>query len=355
MAEPPDTDAAPPRPGEELDVDAVTAFLRGTLPQLSGPVAIRQFPHGRANFTYLVTVGATRLVLRRPPHGTLAPGAHDMAREYRVLSRLWRAYDRAPRAHAFSTDPAVVGAPFLVMEHRTGVVLRGEVPAALAGHPDLGRRVGRALVDAMADLHLVDPACCDLADLGRPDGFVARQVAGWADRWERVKPAGADPLMAELGERLAATVPVSQRATLVHNDLKLDNCQFDPADPDRVSAVFDWDMATLGDPLVDLGTLLQYWPGADDPPEVRAIALHPGGLDLPTRAEVIERYAARTGLDPAPVPWYLAFARWKTATVYQQLHDRYLRGHSADQRAGELGDRVPHLARSAAALLDGVR
>ncbi|HEY1973098.1 MAG TPA: phosphotransferase family protein, partial [Pseudonocardia sp.] len=232
------------REGDELDWARVSRWLRGEVPELTGPLNVLQFPHGRANLTYLLEIGGTRLVLRRPPFGTLAPGAHDMRREYRVLARLWRSYDRAPRAYAFTDDPSIAGADCFAMEYRDGEVIRDELPASMRDYPDVGRRMMFALTDAMADLHLVDPASCELDDLGKPEGFVSRQVAGWARRWELAAPENADPLMAEVGERLAKTQPDNPTYGIVHNDLKIDNCQFDPADPDRVKSVFDWDMAT---------------------------------------------------------------------------------------------------------------
>jgi aminoglycoside phosphotransferase (APT) family kinase protein len=323
------------------------------LPGVDGPLDVLQFPNGAANLTYLLRVGVHELVLRRPPFGRLAPGAHDMKREYRVLSRLWRHFDRAPRAYLFCDDPAVLGADFFVMERRRGEVVRAVLPASMRTHRDAARRVAFALVSAMAELHALDPGACGLADLGKPDGFVERQLAGWARRWELAKPAGAPPLMEELHQRLAARRPAMSRASIVHNDLKLDNCQFDPADPDRVASIFDWDMTTLGDPLVDLGTLLNYWPDPGDP-EWGHRTSHPGlaRLGLPSRAEIVARYAAETGADVTAARWWEAFALWKTVVVVQQLHVRWARGESADPRMARIADRVPLLARAARAVLD---
>jgi aminoglycoside phosphotransferase (APT) family kinase protein len=344
---------APVRPGEELDWKALEAYVTAGIPELSGSLSVMQFPSGSANLTYLLVFGDTELVMRRPPFGVVAPGAHDMKREYRVLSRLWRVFDRAPRAYLFCDDHSVVGSDFVVMERRRGEVIRGNLPASMAHYPDVGRRVGFAVVDAMADLHLVDPASCDLTELGRPDGFVARQVAGWKTRWDLVRPDDGPPQMDELPDRLAATLPVTTRTSLVHNDLKPDNCQFDPADPDRVQSIFDWDMTTLGDPLIDAGTLLNYWPDPSDPPEERRVS-HEGmrTMGLPTRAEVIARYADRTGIDVTAVGWYEAFAQWKTGVVIQQLHNRWKRGESTDPRMETIADRLPVLAANASKLLD---
>ena len=340
------------RPGEDLDWAKVGRWLRAEVPVLTGPLSVQQFPHGRANLTYLLQIGGTPLVLRRPPFGKIAPGAHDMRREYRVLSRLWRSYDRAPRAYAFTDDPSIAGADCFVMEYRDGEVIRDEVPESMRDNDQLGRRLMFALTDAVAQLHLVDPASCDLDELGKPAGFVARQIAGWARRWELAAPEDADPMMTRVGERLAATQPDSPTYGIVHNDLKIDNCQFAADDPDRVVSVFDWDMATLGDPLIDLGTFLHYIPRPDDPAQLQGGVLYPDGLELPSQEEVAARYAEQTGADTSRIGWYVAFARWKTATIYQQLANRALRGESKDSRNLQLGDSVTVLAHNAAQILD---
>jgi aminoglycoside phosphotransferase (APT) family kinase protein len=349
---------APVRPGEELDWAALEVYLRAEFQGLSGPFSVLQFPNGSANLTYLVTIGASRLVVRRPPFGQLAVGAHDMHREYRVLSRLSQAYPRAPRALAYCADPAVLGAHFLVSEYRPGVVIWGRLPAPMAGLPAAGRRVGFAVVDALADLHEVRPDDCGLADLGRPDGYLTRQLAGWRKRWAAVAPAAAPGaaggVVERVAELLAGAQPESGPAAIVHNDFKIDNCQFDPADPDRVVSVFDWDMATLGDPLVDLGTLLNYWPDPADPPgsALRIVA----GLDtlgLPTRREVVARYAQRRGLALADVRWYEAYGCWKTLIILQQLYARWQRGETSDPRMAGRGGQVVALAERALRLLDG--
>jgi aminoglycoside phosphotransferase (APT) family kinase protein len=346
------TDVAPVRPGEELDWARVAAFLRDRLPGLDGELSVLQFPNGSANLTYLLRFGDTPLVLRRPPFGRIAPGAHDMAREHKVLSRLWQAYPPAPRALLLCEDESVAGAKFFIMEFRAGVVIWDSIPESMRNHADAPRRVGFAVVRALADLHQVDYTRIGLADLGRPDGFVARQLRGWRSRWEAVASREATAAMNEVADVLEQTMPPPQRAAILHNDLKLDNCQFDPADPDAVRSVFDWDMATLGDPLVDVGTLLNYWPDPSDSPGDRG--MYPEGQDglgLPSQAEILAVYGAVTGLDLAGVRWYQAFASWKTAIVLQQLHDRYLRGETSDERMASRGERVTELAARARRLL----
>lgn len=352
----------PVRPGDELDWGRLAGYLQDQLDGLGPLAAVHQFPNGSANLTYLLEFASRRLVVRRPPFGEIAVGAHDMKREYRALSRLWRSYDRAPRAYLLCQDHSVAGADFLVIDYRPGVVVWGTVPPGMAAHQDAGRRIGLAVVDALADLHMLDPQAAGVADLGRrPEGFVDRQLDGWRARWAAITepvlaslPAaqtGSD-LVAEVGARLAATKPPTLRTSVLHNDFKIDNCQFDPASPDRVQSVFDWDMATIGDPLVDLGTMLNYWPDPSDDPDNPPS--YPDGqqhMGLPTRAEVAARYATATGADLAALRWYEAFGCWKTAIVVAQLHHRYLQGNSHDLRQGLKGERILPLARRALAIL----
>ena len=333
---------------------SIAAFVRERLPGLDGELSVLQFPNGSANLTYLLRFGDVPLVLRRPPFGRIAPGAHDMAREHRVLSRLWQAFPPAPRALVLCEDEGITGAKFFIMEFRSGVVIWDSIPASMRCHADAARRVGFAVVRALAGLHQVDYARIGLADLGRPDGFIARQLRGWRSRWEAVASPAAIATMIEVADLLERTMPPTQRAAILHNDLKLDNCQFDPADPDLVHSVFDWDMATLGDPLVDVGILLNYWPDPSDSPGDRG--MYPDGqemLGLPSQAEILAVYGAVTGLELADIRWYQAFASWKTAIVLQQLHDRYLRGETSDERMASRGDRVTEFAARAARLLQG--
>ena len=349
-------EVAPVRAGEALDWARIEAHLRDRLSgdlDLDGDFDVLQFPNGSANLTYLIRFGRTALVLRRPPHGTLAPGAHDMGRGHRVLSVLWKIFPKAPRAFVFCDGHSVAGADFFVMERRKGEVIRGVVPESMRHQPEVGRRLGFALIDAIADFHRLDPAAVGLATLGRPAGFVERQVAGWRTRWDLVADRRHDARMRELHERLARSIPQAQRVSFVHNDLKLDNCMFATGDPDTVVAFFDWDMTTLGDPLVDIGTLLNYWPEPDDPPESARLS-HDGmqRMGLPSRSELVARYGDRTGLDVSQVSWYDAFAQWKTATVIQQLHHRWLVGESTDPRMETVADRLPRLIDGAGALLD---
>ncbi|HET6471504.1 MAG TPA: phosphotransferase family protein [Pseudomonadales bacterium] len=347
-----DDETADVRPDEVMDWDTVAAYLRGRVDGAEGPMRVRQFPGGSANLTYLITFdapdGPHEFVLRRPPLGPVAPGAHDMAREHKVLSRLYAPYPRAPRSYHLCTDESVIGAKFIVVERRTGVVIRDRFPDAMLEHPRLAERATYALVDAMAELHNVEPAAHGLADLGKPDGFAQRQVDGWASRWELAKDKDV-PLVYEIHRRLNASVPKPSRVSILHNDLKFDNCQYQTHDPDRVTSIFDWDMATLGDPLFDLGTLLGYWSETTDPAP-RGQRPTGAGDPFPTRAQITRRYAETTGIDMRHVNWYEAFALWKTTVVVQQIYIRFARGQTKDARFARIAERQPILLEAAARL-----
>jgi aminoglycoside phosphotransferase (APT) family kinase protein len=345
LLDPPEV--APVRAGEEFDTGKVEVYLKEQLAGLEGPMEVLQFPGGHANLTYLLRFGDRELVLRRPPLGPVAPRSHDMAREYRVLSRLADRFPPAPHAYLLCEDNSVIGATFLIMERRRGLVMRGLVPAELDRHPDARRRMSFALVDVMAAFHDVDYEELGLGDLGKPEGYVERQVHGWKGRWERAKHQDL-PLFDELYEWLVANLPPSTKPALVHNDLKFDNVMFDPDDPDHVEAILDWDMTTLGDPLIDLGTLVCYWAQPGDPVgrgATSAITAQPG---FPTRAEITARYAAQRKVDLTALPWYEAFGLWKTAVVLQQIYIRFARGQTHDKRFGLIKEIVPPLIEAAA-------
>lgn len=346
----------PMRDDERIDPERVGAHLEGKLPDARGTPEIQQFEGGKANLTYLLRFprenGEFReYVLRRPPLGPVAPKSHDMGREYKVLSRLNPKYPLAPLAYYFCEEKDVVGAPFLVMERRRGIVIRSELPARFQGQPDLNRRIGEMLVDALADLHTVEPAAVSLNDLGRPEGFMERQIKGWAGRWEAAKTEEV-PEFYRLREWLEGHIPTPPRVSLVHNDFKLDNVMVDGGDPAKAVAVFDWDMCTLGDPLADLGTLLGYWTEPGDSELRKAFAVMPTEQEgFPSRREVVERYAARTGMDLRHIEFYHLFAIWKTAVVIQQIYVRWHRGQTRDDRFSTYGGRAVSLIQSALEVL----
>ncbi len=272
---------------------------------------------GKSNLTYRVDSPAGSAVLRRPPLGHVLPTAHDMVREHTVMSALAGTDVPVPRMLHLCTDAAVLGQPFYVMERVEGHVCRVDLPAGYADQPAQRRAVGEGLVDVLAALHDVDPASVGLGEFGRPEGYLERQVRRWVKQWDATRIEGHEALDA-LADELAAAVPATQRHTVVHGDYRLDNTILDPTTPGRVAAVLDWEMSTLGDPLADVGILLGYWSQADDTGARTEALVVPAATVLegfPTRAEVAERYAARTGLDLTPLPWYAAFAAFKLAVV----------------------------------------
>jgi aminoglycoside phosphotransferase (APT) family kinase protein len=284
-------EVAPVRPGEEQDWEALAVYVRTHIPEIGQLKSVAQFPAGSANLTYLLRFDIVDMVLRRPPLGRIAVGAHDMGREYAALSKLWKHFPRAPRSYLYCEDPGVIGAHFVLSEYRPGVVIRGVAPAEMLELPQLGRRIGFAVVDALIDLHSLDPKSCDLEGLGKSHGFVERQVHGWLKRWAAVSNTDGKSDIERAGRRLSLNLPNSEMAAIIHNDFKVDNCQFDHTNPDRVKSIFDWDMVTIGDPLVDLGILLNYWPDESDDSEDGPV--FPIGLDLlglPGRREIREYY-----------------------------------------------------------------
>ncbi len=314
------------RAGEELDVVKLGQWLSAQ-GITSEPVTVEQFPGGHSNLTYLVSAGEKEWVLRRPPFGSKVKSAHDMGREYRILERL-AGHFPAPRPVAHCTDESVMGAQFYLMERLRGVIPRVDPPAALKESPELVTRIGESFVDNMKRLHALDWRALGFGDLGKPDGYVERQVSGWSRRWRDAKTKDV-PDMTWLGSWLDERRPKESGAALIHNDLKYDNLVLDAGDLTRIIGVLDWEMSTIGDPLMDLGTALGYWVEAGDSQPMQMARMCattlPGSL---TRAQIIERY----GADPDPMLFYYAFALFKTSVVAQQIYLRFHQGLTKDPR-----------------------
>jgi aminoglycoside phosphotransferase (APT) family kinase protein len=347
------SDTTPVRPSEELDWGALQNYLSSHFSETKdSSLTVEQFPGGHSNLTYLLRFGNREYVLRRPPFGPVPPKAHDMAREYRILAAVHPVYQLAPKPLLLCEDKEVIGSTFYIMERRRGVVIRTTEPSTLRDRPVERRRASLAMIDALAKLHTVDVEAHGLVSLGKPVGFVERQVNGWIERWHGSQTSTVsemDVLATWLRERLPGE---PERPTLVHGDFKLDNAMFDLNDMGRLVAVFDWEMSSVGDPLVDLGILLCYWvhtATATSPRDSVAAVTHlPGWF---TRAELLDRYAEQTGLNLTNIRFYEVFAVFKLAVVLQQIFYRYHRGQTDDPRFAELDRRVEWLARIATPLM----
>jgi len=338
---------APVRSGEELPIERLEACLRQQFPDVAGSLTVEQFPHGHSNLTYLLRLGEHEMVMRRPPFGNQVKSAHDMGREYRVLSKLSAVYPPAPRPYFYCEDESVLGAPFYVMERRKGIVLRRVAPGTSPVDTDTARRLGISLVDNLARLHMLDYKAAGLGDLGKPEGYVTRQVSGWINRWGAARTDDL-PSVERIGAWLPEHMPRESGAALIHNDYKFDNLLLDANDPTKIVAVLDWEMATVGDPFMDLGSTLGYWVEATDAPAFQPVATGPSNVpgNL-TRREVVDRYAEVTGRSVPDVLFYYCFGLYKMAVILQQIYARYVRGHTKDPRFARLNTWVEALGQQA--------
>lgn len=334
------------RSGEELDVARLEPYLRQHFPDESGALHILQYPSGHSNLTYALHLGNTELVLRRPPFGSKVKSAHDMSREFRVLSQLHSVYPPAPEVVVYCDDLGVLGAPFYVMQPIHGIILRKHLPPDLAYAPEKARRLSESFIENLIRLHRVDYAAAGLASLGKPDGYLARQVSGWMDRYHGSKTHD-HPEVEKISVWLQRHLPATQSVSLIHNDYKFDNVVLDCGDTTKIAGVLDWEMCTIGDSLSDLGTTLAYWVDAGDPEELKQnlsdVTTYPGSF---TRAEIVQFYGNTMACDTSHIAFYLAFARFKLAVIIQQIFYRYRQGLTKDTRFALLPERITALLRA---------
>jgi aminoglycoside phosphotransferase (APT) family kinase protein len=339
------------REGEELDGAKLEKYLLENIEGLEGPLVVEQFPRGHSNLTYLIRMGDKEMVLRRPPFGSTVKGAHDMGREYTVLSKLHGLYAPAPNPLLFCEDHEIIGADFYVMERKRGIVLRNDKPEGYEFDADTVRRICEAFIDNLAELHNLDWETAGLGVLRRDGSYMERQIKGWAKRWDGSKTDDI-PAMDKAAAWLAEHLPEDSGAVLVHNDYKFDNIMLDPADLTKVVGVFDWEMATIGDPLADLATTLGYWsePGDDQLSTTQCFLTTLEGA--PTRKELAARYAEKTGRDVTNIHYYYVLALFKLAVILQQIYYRYHHGLTKDERFGALIFLVKIIADNAEKAID---
>jgi len=335
------------RPGEELDTAKLVPLLRAYFPGEAERFSVKQFPSGHSNLTYFVQLGNRRLVLRRPPFGSKVKSAHDMGREFRVLSKLQAAYPPAPKVLFHCEDDSLLGAPFYVMEPISGIILRRDPPEGLTFTSAIARRLCESFADNLARLHGLDHEAIGLAELGKPQGYLERQVRGWIERYHGAKTHEIREV-APVSEWMRENHPSSSDAALIHNDYKFDNMVLDADDLTKIIGVLDWEMCTVGDPLSDLGTALAYWVDANDPDELQKLrwgpTTYPGSM---TRSQIVQRYSQITGREVSNMAFYLVFARFKVAVIVQQIYYRFHLGLTKDARFAGMPEVVRVLLQSA--------
>jgi aminoglycoside phosphotransferase (APT) family kinase protein len=335
------------RSGEELELAKLEPYLRVQFPNETGALQVRQYPSGHSNLTYAVQLGDRELVLRRPPFGSKVKSAHDMGREFRVLSKLHSVYAPAPEVLLYCNDDSILGAPFYVMEPIHGIILRRNLPRGLDFSAEKARRLSESFVENLVRLHHVDYAAVGLSDLGRPEGYLERQVRGWIERYYGSKTQDY-PEVEKISSWMQQHIPSTPATSLIHNDYKYDNIVLDSNDITKIVGVLDWEMCTIGDSLSDLGTALAYWIDPTDPEELQqnrwGPTTHPGSF---TREEFVKYYARQTRSDVSEIAFYLAFARFKLAVIVQQIYFRYQQGLTKDERFASMPEKIQFLLRAA--------
>ncbi len=320
------------RSGEEVNSEKLADYLRSKMSCKGSEIEISQFPAGSSNLTYLVKIGDEEYVLRRPPFGNQVKSAHDMSREFNVLSKLSLHYKPAPQPLFYCEDENIIGSEFYLMERRQGLIIRGKSPEILVNSENLQRCVSESFIENLALLHSLDYEKVGLGELGKPDGYAKRQVEGWTKRYFNAKTDEHRELEKAI-EWLNANMPNSDGATLVHNDYKFDNVMLNPENLTEVTAVLDWEMTTIGEPLMDLGTTLGYWMSKENGAELLNMPFNPRVLmENISRRELVEIYARKSGRDVSNILYYYVFGTFKIAVICQQIYFRFTKGFTYDQR-----------------------
>ena len=333
------------RKDEQLDLESLRQYLKNILKLEFNNLTSLQFSGGHANLTYLLKLDEREYVLRRPPLGPVAPSSHDMYREHRVQSSLNTLFPLAPKSLYFCDEETIIGSKFHIIERRNGFVIRKQFEPYISPTKDHLRKISFKIIDVLSDLHKINPDEVGLGDLGKPDGFVLRQLNGWEERWKKsTEETDLNSKFDKLIGYLRSTLPQPQTVTILHNDFKLDNIMWSNADPFDPIAVFDWDMCTRGDPLMDLGHMLNYWIDETDNEDCKLITSMPVDKILyPTRKEIVDYYSKKTGFNVENINWYYAFGAFKLAVILQQIFYRYQKGQTQDERFSNFGKRIDAL------------
>ncbi len=325
------------REDEKLDIYRLEEFLKDNIPGINGPVSVAQYKDGYSNLTYLVRAGTREMVLRRPPFGKKAKSAHDMSREYRVLEAIKPLFNYCPEPLLYSEDTGVMDAPFYLMERIKGTILRKDIPEDIALSPGDVPKLCERLIDVLCELHSLDYKKAGLEDFGKPEGYVRRQVEGWSRRYRDAKTEDA-PDYERVMQWLFDNMPMDcETPCLIHNDYRFDNVVLHPDDPLNIIGVLDWEMTTIGDPLMDLGNSLAYWTERKDPGELQLMRVSPTIAEgMLTRKEVADLYMKKIGRTLESFDFYYCFGLFRVAVICQQIYYRYYHGQTRDERFGAL-------------------
>jgi aminoglycoside phosphotransferase (APT) family kinase protein len=325
-------DTAEIRTGEELNAENLQSFLRENFNAKAEEIEISQFPSGSSNLTYLVKIAGQQFVLRRPPFGNTVKSAHDMKREFEVLSKLSKVYQPAPKPLIFCGDETIIGSEFYLMERRTGLIIRGKSPSVLENSSELQRKVCERFIENLVELHTLDYQKIGLGDLGRPEGYARRQVEGWTKRYFNAKTDEHIELETAI-EWLSQNIPAASGAALIHNDYKFDNVMLNPENLTEIVAVLDWEMTTVGEPLMDLGSSLAYWMSKESGEHLLNMPFNPRILmENISRRALVEMYEKASGKNVSDILFYYVFGTFKLAVIAQQIYARFVKGFTADKR-----------------------
>ncbi|OHD65417.1 MAG: aminoglycoside phosphotransferase [Spirochaetes bacterium RBG_13_51_14] len=321
------------REGDELDVATIGEFLKDAIPGTMGAIRIKQFPNGYSNLTYLIQAGDREMILRRPPFGKKPKSGHDMSREYRILKALKPIFRYCPEPLVYSEDPAIMGCPFYVMERIHGLIIRKQLPLGMHLTKDGARKLSENFITVLCELHSIDYKKVGLENFGRPEGYVKRQVNGWIGRYRDARTPDVSDYEDIMGWLMEKMPGESGTPCVIHNDYKFDNVVLDSENPLEIIGVLDWEMATIGDPLMDFGNSLAYWVEWDDARPLGDIAMMATNIEgMITRVEQIALYSKITGRVIDNFDFYYCFGLFRLAAIWQQLYYRYYHGQTRDER-----------------------